>query len=119
MPRGASKSVDFTPAVNDDLARLKPRKKLSFKEPEIFSYLKLKRPFARAAKPALAAAATQPDVTLDEKLVEESCCEDIDELEVHTHNRVLLKWIIIFPSVYNNKMTLMTYQLHQLWMLQS
>lgn len=61
----------------------RPRKKLSFKEPEILkNYLKIRRPSARP--PKLLHAQNSIDLSFDENPFEEEN-EDLDELEVKNH----------------------------------
>ncbi|XP_043526400.1 capon-like protein isoform X3 [Frieseomelitta varia] len=68
-----SSVVDTTP---------KPRKKLSFKEPEIFNYLKLKKPFKKSKPPPLqlTRSTTSVDFSFDENPFEEEN-DDLEELE--------------------------------------
>lgn len=56
----------------------RPRKKLSFKEPEIFNYLKMRKPSMR---PKMLHAQNSVDLSFDENPFEEEN-EDLDELEV-------------------------------------
>lgn len=58
----------------------RPRKKLSFKEPETFNHLKLRKPLGR---PKLMYAQSSIDSTFDENPFEEEN-DDLDELEVKT-----------------------------------
>lgn len=64
----------------------KPRKKLSFKEPEIFNYLKLKKPFKKSKPPPLqlTRSVTSVDFTFDENPFEEEN-DDLEELEVKVY----------------------------------
>ncbi|KAK1124014.1 hypothetical protein K0M31_007043 [Melipona bicolor] len=68
-----SSAVETTP---------KPRKKLSFKEPEIFNYLKLKKPFKKSKPPPLqlTRSTTSVDFSFDENSFEEEN-DDLEELE--------------------------------------
>ncbi|XP_076385383.1 uncharacterized protein LOC100882661 isoform X2 [Megachile rotundata] len=69
----ASPCTDSTP---------KPRKKLSFKEPEILSYLKLRKPFGKPKPPPLqlARSTSSVDFSFDENPFEEEN-DDLEELE--------------------------------------
>lgn len=60
----------------------KPRKKLSFKEPEIFNYLKLKKPFRKMKLPPLRLthSVSAVDFSFDENPFEEEN-DDLEELE--------------------------------------
>lgn len=64
----------------------KPRKKLSFKEPEIFNYLKLKKPFKKTKSPPiqLTHSTTSVDFSFDENPFEEEN-DDLEELEVKVY----------------------------------
>lgn len=56
----------------------RPRKKLSFKEPETFNYLKIRKPLSR---PKLSHTQNSIDLSFDENPFEEEN-DDLDELEV-------------------------------------
>lgn len=58
----------------------RPRKKLSFKEPEIFNYLRMRKPSFRS-KPAVATPSPRTTVSFVENPLEEENGE-LDELEV-------------------------------------
>ena len=80
-----------SPSSVVETTTLKPRKKLSFKEPEIFNYLKLKKPFKKS-KPSplqLMRSTTSVDFIFDENPFEEEN-DDLEELEVkvYTDNAV-------------------------------
>lgn len=64
----------------------KPRKKLSFKEPEIFNYLKLKKPFRKMKLPPLRLthSVSAVDFSFDENPFEEEN-DDLEELEVKVY----------------------------------
>lgn len=64
----------------------KPRKKLSFKEPEIFNYMKLRKPFGKAKPPPLQLTRSTPSVnfSFDENPFEEEN-DDLEELEVKAY----------------------------------
>lgn len=61
----------------------KPRKKLSFKEPEILNYLKLRKPFGKPKPPPLQLTRStgSVDFNFDENPFEEEN-DDLEELEV-------------------------------------
>ncbi|XP_017762827.1 PREDICTED: capon-like protein [Eufriesea mexicana] len=67
----------------------KPRKKLSFKEPEIFNYLKLKKPFGKSKPPPLQLTRSpgSVDFSFDENRFEEEN-DDLEELEVKVYRVV-------------------------------
>ncbi|XP_026672003.1 capon-like protein isoform X4 [Ceratina calcarata] len=72
-PTNPSGVVETTP---------KPRKKLSFKEPEIFNYLKLKKPFGKSkpSPPQPQLTRSSVDFSFDENPFEEEN-DDLEELE--------------------------------------
>lgn len=78
---------DLTNSASKDVAQKadstvtpRPRKKLSFKEPEIFSIFKRKS-LLRKKPPALARTTTPTSISFDESVFREEN-EDLEELEV-------------------------------------
>lgn len=74
------------PANPSGVETPKPRKKLSFKEPEIFNYLKLKKPFRKMKLPSLQLthSISAVDFSFDENPFEEEN-DDLEELEVKVY----------------------------------
>lgn len=91
---GSDVSVSTNPGPGSPVAleTPKPRKKLSFKEPEILNYLRSKKPFSKPRPPPLqlARSAANVDFSFDENPFEEEN-DDLEELEVYVQAQACIR----------------------------